>query len=79
MMQAVQYRNYSSDFQDLSVVSVPRPVPVEDQVLVKVFCAAGNAVDMYLYHGKSESAPCREAQSLEPHALEPIMNRHAKK
>eukprot|EP01040_Poterioochromonas_malhamensis_P026041 gene26041-32642_t len=50
-MHAVQYRAYSADLENLEIVTVPKPVPGEGQVLVKIFVAAGNQIDLYLYYG----------------------------
>lgn len=65
-MQMVQYRNYSTDLQELEVVRVGKPVPGVGQVLVRVFVAAGNQVDLYLYYGMMRSNRWRMAFPFTP-------------
>jgi NADPH:quinone reductase len=51
MMHAIQYRVYSADINNLELVTTPKPVPRPNQLLIRIFVAAGNQVDLYLYYG----------------------------
>lgn len=50
-MKAVQYTHYSDQFDDIEISEIPIPSPGPKQVLVKVYCAGANAMDLYLYYG----------------------------
>jgi NADPH:quinone reductase-like Zn-dependent oxidoreductase len=50
-MQAVQYSDYSQNPDDLVLVQVPIPVPGKGQVLVRIYFAAMNHIDLILFSG----------------------------
>ncbi len=53
-MKAVRYTEYGSS-DTLRLVDVDRPVPKGDEVLIRVYAASVNALDLHFMHGRPRS------------------------